>query len=356
MIQVRIRKSFTAARESAAFSLDVSFEAAAGITVLFGPSGAGKTLTLDCIAGFEAPDEGRILVDDALLFDAATRVNLPPQARRCGYVFQNYALFPHMTIRENLRFAAKGRRRLERHRRVNEMLEKFHLAEVAGRRPHEVSGGQQQRCSIARALIAEPRVLLLDEPARGLDAPLRTELYSLLWQVRREFKTPTLVVTHDLEECFELGEQMLVFREGRLVQSGAPREVLERPASIDVARLLGQFNVLPVEILTLDPGRNTSRLRFDEFELAGPYLKGHFRGDRVWVCVRPEELRARGREGKPGLNQVPARLERVVETPNGIRLEFERELTVHLDRAEYERQRHNREWVIEFRPEVIRVL
>lgn len=355
MIEARIRKSFPAGRESAAFSLDVGFQAASGITVLFGPSGAGKTLTLDCIAGFESPTDGRILVDDAILFDAATGVNLPPRVRRCGYVFQNYALFPHMTIRENLRFAAAGRR-LGRHRRVNAMLEQFHLADVAGRKPHEVSGGQQQRCSIARALIAEPRVLLLDEPARGLDATLRAELYSLLNQVRREFKTPTLVVTHDLEECFELGEQMLVFREGKLVQTGTPRQVLERPASIEVARQLGRFNLLPVEILSLDPARNTSRLRFAGFELTASYLPGHFRGDRVWACVRPDELKARARDGKPAPNQIPARLERAVETPDGMRLEFEHELTVRVERAGYERERHHREWIIEFPPEAIRIL
>src|SRR6202011_2441556 len=119
------------------FSLDVEFRAATGITVLFGPSGAGKTLTLDSIAGFVRPDEGRILVDDEILFDAAARVCLAPQARRCGYVFQNYALFPHMTLRKNLEFAAERIPRLERHRKINEILEKFHLLDVSGRRPLE---------------------------------------------------------------------------------------------------------------------------------------------------------------------------------------------------------------------------
>src|SRR5262249_9577185 len=166
------------------------------------------------------PDEGRILVDDDLLFDGATGVHLAPQARHCGYVFQNYALFPHMTLRENLAFAVERRPRLERHRRVNEALERFRIAECAGLRPHEVSGGQRQRWSIARALIGAPKVLLLDEPAQGLDAPLRAELYDTLRQVRADFKTPILLVTHDLDECFELGEEMLVLSEGRLVQSG----------------------------------------------------------------------------------------------------------------------------------------
>src|SRR5262249_34567633 len=160
------------------------FQAGAGVTVLFGPSGAGKTLTLDSIAGFIPPDEGRILLDDEILFDGAARVHLSPQDRNCGYVFQNYALFPHMTLRENLAFAAERKPRLERHRRVNEMIDRFHLQDTAGRRPHEVSGGQKQRCSIARALIAEPKLLLLDEPAQGLDAQLRSELYEILRQVR----------------------------------------------------------------------------------------------------------------------------------------------------------------------------
>ncbi len=253
MLELRVRKRFAGRPDSAPFSLELEFRAGAGVTVLFGPSGAGKTLTLDAIAGFAVPDEGRILLDDEILFDAASGVNLPARARHCGYVFQNYALFPHMTLRQNLQFAAERRPRLERHRKVNEMLERFHLTDAAGRRPHELSGGQKQRCSIARAVIGEPRLLLLDEPARGLDAPLRRELYDLLRQVRAEFSIPTVLVTHDLEECFELGDEMLILREGRLVQSGPPRAIAERPANVEVARLLGIFNLLPADILELNP-------------------------------------------------------------------------------------------------------
>src|SRR5579863_10658224 len=223
MIQARIRKTFPPRTDSSGFALDLEFQAGAGVTVLFGPSGAGKTLVLDSIAGFVQPDEGRILLEDDILFDGAARVNLAPQKRHCGYVFQNYALFPNMTLRENIEFAAERRPRLERHRRVNEMLEKFRLAEAAGRRPHEVSGGQRQRCSIARALIGEPKLLLLDEPATGLDAPLRAELYDALRRVKEDFRTPMLLVTHDLAECFELAEEMLIVHQGRIVQKGTPR-------------------------------------------------------------------------------------------------------------------------------------
>jgi molybdate transport system ATP-binding protein len=356
MISARLRKTFPARPDSAPFALELEFQAAAGVTVLFGPSGSGKTLTLDSIAGFVRPDDGRILLDDEILFDGAAGVSLAPQARNCGYVFQNYALFPHMTLRQNLEFAAERRPRLERHRRVNEMLERFRLVDAAGRRPHEVSGGQRQRCSIARALIGAPKLLLFDEPAQGLDAPLRAEFYEVLRQVRTDFKTPMLLVTHDLDECFALGEEMLVLREGRLVQSGPPSAILDQPANADVARLLGVFNLMPGEIRALDPGRNTSKLQMGEFELDGPYFPGHLKGDRVTVCVRPERLTALARNGRPGANQIPAQLERAVERPQWMRLEFAGGIAVDLARPDYELVRDTKDWVIEFPRESLRVL
>lgn len=356
MLRAKLRKTFPPRKDSAGFLLDVEFQAAAGVTVLFGPSGSGKTLILDSIAGFARPDEGRILLDDSLLYDGATGVHLPPQARQCGYVFQNYALFPHMTLRENLMFAAERRPRLERHRRVNEMLEMFRLAEAAGRRPHEVSGGQRQRCSIARALIVAPKLLLLDEPAQGLDAPLRAEFYGVLRQVREEFKTPVILVTHDLDECFELGEEMLIVRQGKIVQSGAPRTILDQPANLDVARLLGAYNLIPCEIKALDPGRNTSKIQVGEFELDGPYFPGRFKGDRVTLCVRPEQLMVAPKLGRLGPNQIPAALARAFETPHAMRMEFEGGIVAQMSLPEFERQRNNREWLVEFPASALRVL
>lgn len=311
---------------------------------------------LDTIAGFVRPEEGRILLDDDLLFDGATGVHISPQARNCGYVFQNYALFPHMTLRENLMFAAERRPRLERHRRVNEMLETFRLAEAAGRKPHEVSGGQRQRCSIARALIVAPKLLLLDEPGTGLDAPLRAEFYEVLRQVRADFKTPVLLVTHDLDECFELGEEMLILRDGKIVQSGPPRKILDQPANIEVAKLLGAFNLIPCEIRALDPGRNTSKIQVGEYELDGPYFPGRFKGDRVTLCVRPEQLHVSPRLGRAGPNQIPASLSRTVDKPQGMRLEFEGGISADISRTDFDRQRDNKEWLIEFPPAALRVL
>ncbi len=360
MIQARIRKQYAAGPDSAGFSLDLEFSAAAGVTVLFGSSGAGKTLSLDSIAGFVRPDEGRILLDDQILFDGAAGVHVEPRARHCGYVFQNYALFPHMTLRQNLEFAVERAPRLGRHRKVTEMLEKFHLTEVSGRRPYQLSGGQKQRCSIARALIGAPRVLLLDEPARGLDAPLKAELYSVLRQVRQEFETPILLVTHDTEECFALAEEMVVMREGRAVQSGTPRKVFEQPANVDVARLLGLYNILQVEIRSLDPGRNASRLRYQDFELAGPYFPGRLIGDQVWLFVRPDQLSVAPRNGRPAFNQIPATLLRTVEKPECVRLEFSGGIAVELPPGgpfgSMDKLGGVKEWIIEFPSAGLRIL
>lgn len=239
-IDVRIRRRLAAPRGGFPFVLDVVFQTTARTTVLLGPSGAGKTLTLDCLAGFLKPDEGHIRVAGTTLFDAAAKINLTPQSRQCGYVLQNYALFPHMTVRQNLCFAVPEKTSASA-QRVSEMLERFRLAELQQRHPHQLSGGQQQRCSIARALLREPRVLLLDEPARGLDVLLREELYATLRQVQREFATPILLVTHDWKECSALGEYAVLLEEGAAVQAGTLAELEKQPNSGFLRHLLGQF-------------------------------------------------------------------------------------------------------------------
>jgi len=355
MLDARIRKRFPPGPDSTGFVLELDLRAGPGVTVLFGPSGAGKTLTLDCIAGFVPPDAGRILLDDEMLFDGERRVSVPPQKRHCGYVFQSYTLFPHMSLRKNLDFALQGTPRLDRHRRINEMLQRFSLADVAGRRPHQVSGGQQQRCSIARAIIRPRRLLLLDEPARGLDAPLRQDLYAIIRQVNEELRVPVLFVSHDLDECFALAGEMIVLSEGRIVQTGSPKEIVNKPASPDVVRMLGVSNLLRMEVRALDPGRNSSRLRYNDVELAGPYLPGKLIGDQVWICVRPDLLVASPREGRPAPNQVPATLVHAAETPQGVRLKFAGDVVVEMT-GSIEEIRRTKDWVIEFPASELRAL
>ena len=316
MIHLRARKRL------GAFDWNVEFIAARGVTVLFGASGAGKTVTLEAIAGFLRPDAGRILVGDTLWYDGESGLCLPPQRRHCGYVFQNYALFPHLTLRQNLEYAVQHLPRLERRRRVNDLLERFKLTTAAERRPALLSGGQKQRCSIARALISGPRALLLDEPARGLDAPLRADLYEVIRQVQAEFAAPVLVVTHDLEECFALGEEMIVLHEGRVAQMGAPAVVLDRPATLEVARLIGRHNLIAAEIVHLDPQRDRSLLRTASGEIASRYYPGHLKGDRVTLCVRTDRVVAHPGPEPPAGGALPVRLERTVARPQGTRLEF----------------------------------
>jgi ABC-type Fe3+/spermidine/putrescine transport system ATPase subunit len=149
---------------------------------------------------------------------------------------------------------------------------------------------------------------------------------------------------------------MLILRDGKIIQSGTPRQVLDRPANVEVARLLGQFNLLQVEIQTLDPENNSSILRIGKFEVAGPYFPGRLRGDRVWLYVRPEQLRAFPRDGSPGPNQIEGRLAGVGEKPHAVRLDFEGGITVEMPRAEFEKNKHNKEWVIEFPPQHMGVL
>jgi molybdate transport system ATP-binding protein len=329
MIAGKIVKRFPPGPESAGFQLDIEFEAAPGVTVLYGPSGSGKTLTLDCVAGFAPPDSGRIMLDNRILFDAESGVNLSPQLRSCGYVFQNYALFPHMTLRENLAFAAYSLPRLERHRRIAEQLERFKLTGMAGRYPHELSGGQKQRGSIARALLANPRIVLLDEPGRALDAALRIDLYLLIRELKAALRVPVLLVTHDLEECLALADRVLIYEAGKIVHRGSPAELLRNPGTAEVAGILGGFSVYGVEVIALDPGRQTSRLRLLNEEIEGPHLRGCFKGDRVAVCARPEELILRT---QPGENRIRGDFRHAMERPQSIRADFGNGLIVDVPR------------------------
>jgi molybdate transport system ATP-binding protein len=350
MIQARI----------AAHGVDVEFQAASGITALFGGADAGKTVILDAIAGFVSPVNGRIIMDDEILFDAASRVNVAPRRRHCGYVASHWALFPHMSLHHNLLFPLAGLARLERHRRVKEMLERFTLEDAARKRPHDLSPAQRLRATTARALIGEPKLLLVDEPAAGLDVPLRAEWHAVLRLVRDETSLPVLLATRDLDTCFELAGNMLLLHAGRILQSGPPRKVLDQPAGVEAARLLGIRNLFPAEIVALDPGRNTSRLRLENFELNGPYLPGRLRGDRIWLCAEPGQLRAAPRNGsRLAPNQVAVRLERSAETPRVVRLEFTGGIVAEIARRAFDQQpkeNDNKDWLVEFPPHALRVL
>jgi molybdate transport system ATP-binding protein len=238
VIELAVRKGYLG------FELDAAWAAGDEVVALFGPSGAGKSLTLQCVAGLVRPEAGRIVVNGRVFDDVARGVHLPPQARRLGYVFQGYALFPHLTVAENVGFGLRDRPRGERHRRAGALLEQLGLAELAGRLPPELSGGQQQRVALGRALAPDPEVLLLDEPFSALDAPLRRQLRAEVGRLIRELGKTVVLVTHDLGEASQLGERLVVYDGGRVAQAAPTRELLARPASSAVARLLGIRNVV----------------------------------------------------------------------------------------------------------------
>jgi len=347
-IDARIIKRYAAGLDSEAFELNIHLQTSPGVTVLLGPSGSGKTLTLNCLAGFTKPDEGRILVQDQLYFDAATKVHIAPRLRRCGYIFQDHALFPHMTVRQNLLFAATSaismsRGKVQRHRRLQELLDDFELTDLAGRFPHELSGGQKQRGAIARALAGDPRLLLFDEPTRGLDYRLRLAFYEILRKAKAQFAAPIVLVTHDLDECFDLADAVYLIERGRFLQAGSPEQVFARPATSDIARSLGIFNLLPAEIASLDPGRNLSRVRVLDHEVEGPYFKGHLIGDRGWLCVRHHELRVVAAPERLTRNHLRLRVVAVTKSARGVRITFPEDLTAELSEAEYVEWRGSRE-------------
>ena len=237
-LDVSIRK------ELPTFALNVDWTAGDGVAVLFGPSGSGKTLTLQCLAGLVRPDAGRIVVDGHVLFDAAADVHVPPQQRRVGYVFQGYALFPHLTVRQNVGFGLRDKRRAERDRRVTEVLGRLGLETHADRYPHELSGGQRQRVALGRALATDPALLLLDEPLSALDLPLRQALRDELRSLLAGWGTAAVLVTHDLGEAYRLGDRIVVYEEGRVIQAAPRSELLWQPSSRSVARIMGLRNVL----------------------------------------------------------------------------------------------------------------
>jgi molybdate transport system ATP-binding protein len=220
------------------FRLEVDWQIGNELVVLFGYSGAGKSLTLQLIAGLLKPDAGRIAANGQVLFDSQERINRPPQRRNLGYVFQDLALFPHMTVRQNIVYGAMGLPRLARQQRVGEMLEIFHLEGLADKLPAEISGGQKQRVALARALIRRPRALLLDEPFSALDNPLRREMRQYLKKIHAEFQIPVILVTHDLLEAATLAETLFIYHEGKIIQRGSPQEIISRPQTPEVAALV----------------------------------------------------------------------------------------------------------------------
>jgi molybdate transport system ATP-binding protein len=254
-----IRKSLASPERE--FSLDVEFTAAPGFTILFGPSGSGKTTLLDCIAGLATPDSGRIEVGERLLFDANSRKNLPVAKRGVGYVLQDLALFPHLTVEQNAEYGLAYLPRSARKQRVAEMLQEFHIEHLRQRRPAEISGGERQRVALARSLVTDPCLLLLDEPLAALDAAIKANILDDLRRWNQAHRIPILYVTHSREEVMALGERVLLMDQGRIVARGTPHEVLRAPLQETVAQLAGFENIFDATVWLVHEDRGTMTCR-----------------------------------------------------------------------------------------------
>ena len=237
--------------------LDLELRALEGFTILFGASGAGKTTLLNCIAGLVRPDAGRIAVDGAVLFDSAQKICLSVERRRVGYVFQDLALFPHLTVEQNLAYGLGKLNREQQAPRITAILSSFRIPHLSERKPSELSGGERQRVALARTLVTDPRMLLLDEPLAALDLPTKSLILDDLRAWNQQHRVPILYVTHSREEVFALGERVIVLDGGRIVAQGTPHEVMTAPRLETVAQLSGFENILDAVVEAVHEDRGT---------------------------------------------------------------------------------------------------
>lgn len=207
------------------FTLNVNEEFGNEIVGILGASGSGKTMLLNCIAGLVRPDKGKIIQDETVTYDHSKKINLPPRQRKIGYLFQRYALFPHMTVAENIAFGLSNENQSERAGTIDQLLNRFHIGEIRSRYPSQISGGQQQRAALARAMASEPGILLLDEPFSALDSFLKNHMRKEMEIYLRDFQGTTLLVTHDLEEAYRLCDRILIIRQGRVEAFGSREEI-----------------------------------------------------------------------------------------------------------------------------------
>jgi iron(III) transport system ATP-binding protein len=292
---------------------DVSFTVKDGeFFTLLGPSGCGKSTTLNCVAGLELPDEGTIRVGDEVFVDASRKKFLTPEERNLGMVFQSYALWPHMTVTDNLAMPLKIRKvgAGERRRRIEDALSQVGLEAYGKRYPHELSGGQQQRVALARALVYSPRVLLLDEPLSNLDAKLRDRARAWLKDLQKTVGITTVYVTHDQLEAMSLSDRLTVMQDGKMLQIGPPKDIYDAPESAAVADFIGRCTFFPGVVEGLEGDR------------AVVSLEGHpvtvranehcVPSAKVLVGVRSERMQVRSaRDGTGQGNAIPAELLKV---------------------------------------------
>ena len=300
MLEVKIKKKFIG------FNLDVEFSAKKEILTVLGPSGSGKTMTLKCIAGLVRPDEGFIRLNGRELYDSKKHINIPPRQRKVGFVFQNYALFPHMTVNDNIGFGLNDRTREETKNAINILLEKMHIRDLGHRYPAQLSSGQQQRVAIARTLFHDPEILLLDEPFSALDTHRKEGLELELINLQKTYEGDMVFVTHDVAQGYKLGSRIAVFESGSIVQCDAKQKVIVSPVNRTVARLIGVKNLIEGNIIRKDtentwveiPGLN------QPVRVFSPGDSRFIINQHVTIGVRPEYILPVSNSGENVLSTV----------------------------------------------------
>ena len=304
------------------FELVAEFEAPPGqVLTLFGPSGAGKTTLLRAVAGLIRPHQGKIEIADRVVFDQARQVWVAPHRRNVGYLTQGYHLFPHLSVAENIGYGLPRKNVEWRRKRIAELADGFQLTGLENRRPHQISGGQQQRAALARALAPNPDVLLLDEPFNSLDVELRRSLRAELKQNLKRANIPAIMVTHDIEEALSVGDVVQVIDNGRLEAMGSPLEVLGQPGQGRVARLVGVENLFKLTVTSLLPQDGTmicSDMSPNSLRLEVP-LSDVSREDRVTVGIRASDIILADEEprGSSARNRLPGIVSEIQLRPPG---------------------------------------
>lgn len=287
MLAVDIEKNF---RAPSAFRLQINEDFPAGFTIVFGPSGAGKSTLLDCIAGLLPLDQGKIQLGNEIFCDTAQNIFLSPQRRHIGYVFQSLALFPHLSVEGNVAFGLSGVA-AARSERIEQALHTFHILPLRNRKPSELSGGEKQRVALARSVITQPRVLLLDEPLTGLDEGLRQAILDDLRSWNAANPIPILYVTHNREEVNAIGDRVVAIIDGHVRARGTPQQVLDAPRALALAQAVGFENVLAARVVELRPNDGVMRVDLDgsESELEIP-LGAAQPGETIQVAIRAGDI------------------------------------------------------------------
>lgn len=286
------------------FSLRVKFDSTCATMGILGASGSGKSITLRCIAGIETPDRGRIVVNGRTIFDSDQKINLKPQQRRIGYLFQNYALFPTMTVKENIACGYRGKDKQERDKKVRDYITRYHLEGLEDHLPSQLSGGQQQRVALARMMTGEPEMILLDEPFSALDGYLKDVLQRDMQTFLKDYPGDMLLVTHSRDEAFRFCDQLILLKDGKTLTIGNTRQIFENPGLIEAARLTGCKNYSVAEridshhIFAADWGISLRTVQQVPTDISWVGIRGH------WLKPREED----------GENCMPVKVTEYIET------------------------------------------